>query len=412
MEVDCVTCKGKYYSRPLKCGHSYCPIYTKVSLFQSKKVEKQHFLGTAPGVFVGRYGYPKVNVGILSPPEIVKDAELYESPHEWGKRKFAIEDVLRFRGPLINSRFENHVKTKNRYLEMSQEVAMSSKAVDMEFFLTKKPNYTMKHDTIETPMGARAPLRKALFQGNVKVDRKVDYIVSDTDLKAGDAISTLYKKGYDETFLNRLLSIGNLGVKGRRKLVPTRWSITATDDTVGKSMLNEVKKFKEADYQFYYGGYLGNYFMVLFFPRVWSYELFEMYLPSTLLNPGKDMKWTTDYELFSGRKKYVDETAGGYYASRLGVLEQMKRIKRQAAVVVLRFTSEEYHTHLGVWVVREAVRRAMKNPILCSSEKEMLDNARMIIAQRFRYNIDINLKQSKVLKNIRTQKSIREFLKV
>jgi len=124
------------------------------------------------------------------------------------------------------------------------------------------------------------------------------------------------------------------------------------------------------------------------------------------------MKWTTDYELFSGRKKYVDETAGGYYASRLGVLEQMKRIKRQAAVVVLRFTSEEYHTHLGVWVVREAVRRAMKNPILCSSEKEMLDNARMIIAQRFRYNIDINLKQSKVLKNIRTQKSIREFLKV
>ncbi len=295
---------------------------------------------------------------------------------------------------------------------MSQEVAMASKAVDMEFFLTKKPMYSMKHDTIETPMGARAPLKKALFQGNVKVDRKVDYIVSDTDLKAVEGISTLYKKGYDETFLNRLLSIGNLGVKGRRRLVPTRWSITATDDTIGKTMIEEVKKYKEADYQFYYGGYLGNYFLVLFFPRVWSYELFEMYTPSSLLNPGKEMKWTTDHEFFSGRKGYAHETSGGYYAARLPILEQMKKIKRQASVLVLRFTTEEYHTHLGVWVVRQAVRRAMQNQIICFSEEEMLDNARRIIAQRFKYNIDYNLKQSKVLKNIRTQKSITEYLKV
>ena len=35
---------------------------------------KQDFTGTAPAPFVGRFGYPTVNVGILAPPEHDDDA--------------------------------------------------------------------------------------------------------------------------------------------------------------------------------------------------------------------------------------------------------------------------------------------------------------------------------------------------
>tara|TARA_Y100000310_G_scaffold345217_1_gene462795 strand:- start:118 stop:1356 length:1239 start_codon:yes stop_codon:yes gene_type:complete len=409
-KLDCFKCQGKKYTQPLSCGHRFCPVVTKVNTFQTNKLEKKEFLGTAPAVFVGRYNYPNLNVGILAPPDrIRKDAELFDAPKTWGQKNFSIQDVLKFRGALINSKFQTHIKSKPRFLEMSQEVAMAAKPIDIEFKLERKPVYQMKHLEIATPMGARASLRKADFQGNVKVNHKVDYIVSDNDLKSVDSLAALYKKGYDENFLTRLLSVGTLGLKTQRKLVPTRWSITAVDDTLGKQAIKEIKKYKESDYLLHFGGYMGNYFLIMFFPRVWSYELFEMYMPSTLMNPDREVKCTTDFEFYAGRKKYAEECAGGYYANRLPILEKLKEMKRQASVIVLRFTTDEYSVHLGVWVCREATRHALQTKRYFESEEEMLDYAKRFILTRFNFNIDSMMRKSKVYEQMKRQKSIKEY---
>ncbi len=395
----------------MTCGHSYCPIFSKVTQFKSQRLDKDNFVGTAPSVFVGRYNYPNLNVGILAPPDKVQeDAELYDAPRQWNARQFGVQDVLSFRGALINSHFKTHIKTRPRFLELSQEVAMAEKPVDVEFLLEKKPVYQIKTSDIETVLGARAELRKAMLQENVRIHPSVEKAVSDADLKAADALQILYKKGLDEALLTRLLSIGNLGVKTQRKLVPTRWSITATDDTIGKHMINEVKQYKESHYHAYFGGYLGNYFLILMFPRVWSYELFEMYMPSTLLNQEKEVKWTTDYEFYEGRKTYAENCVGGYYSSRLGVLEKLRDLKRQSAVIVLRFITDEYTAPLGVWVVREATRNALKHRKDFASENELLSYVRTTITQYFNYNADEILRQSKVLRQIRTQRTIKDFL--
>ena len=53
-------------------------------------------------------------------------------------------------------------------------------------------------------------------------------------------------------------------------------------------------------------------------PYVWGYELFET----------DDSKgYTHDYEKYDGMKHYAYECVGGYYASRLGVLEYLNKIK-------------------------------------------------------------------------------------
>ena len=221
----------------------------------------------------------------------------------------------------------------------------------------------------------------------------------------------MYKKGFDETFLTRILSIGTLGVKHQRKLVPTRWSITAVDDSLGKNLVDEVKYFKEADYSLFFGGYMGNYFLIMFFPRVWSYELFEMYLPTSLLNMSNEVKYTTDYEFFDGRKSYANNCVGGYYASRLAVLEKLKSMKKQATVLVLRFITDEYTTPLGVWVVREAVRKAMNSGETFNSEVEMIEYAQRLTSMHFHYNVDNILVKSQVLERCRTQKTLKDFFK-
>lgn len=394
----------------MTCGHSFCPIYTKLPQLKNVRLDKENFLGTSPAVFVGRYGYPHINVGILAPPDRIEtDAELYDAPREWSKRGFRAEDVLGFRSVLINSRFQASVKTHNKYLEISQEVALASKPVDVEFFLQKKPVYQIKTSDVETVMGARADLKKAVLTSNPKIDSRVEYVVSDSDLKSTEALPLLFKKGFDENFLMRILSVGQLGLKTQRRLVPTRWSITAVDDTLGKNLIKQVKEYSESNYHLYFGGYMGNYFLVLFFPRVWSYELFEMYMPSTLLNPDREVKFSTDHEFYEGRRGYAENCVGGYYAARLSILEQLQAMKKQAAVLVLRFITDEYTTPLGVWVVREGSRKAFGKVYGFASEEEMLQYAYAFVLTRFHFNIDRILKQSKVLDHLRKQRTITEY---
>lgn len=379
---------------------------------QFNREAKQDYFGAAPNVFVGRFGYPNINVGILN----TEHDQYQENDNHllWSKENYAIPQIMDLRLQLVNSRFKANIKSFNdKFMQMSQEVSMTQRPVDMEINLNKKPQHRISFHQDASPHGTSVALKKAMITENPKIHTKVDYIVSDTDLKASEGLSTLHQKKFDEHFLTKLLSVGNLGIGKNRKLVPTRWSITAVDDTLGKSLLQEIRDFPETDYLAFFGGYLGNYYVVLFFPDVWQYELFETYANPELRkeDPWVQGTWTTDYEPFRGRKYYAEQTAGGYYAARLPVLEYLKSKKRQASVLVLRFITGDYYAHLGVWVCREAIRKAMNNPPLQFASKElMLEYVRKLTKKKFNYHVDVLLKQSKLLNMINTQTKLHSFL--
>jgi hypothetical protein len=197
--------------------------------------------------------------------------------------------------------------------------------------------------------------------------------------------------------------MGNLGLKTERKLVPTRWSITAVDDTLGKKLINEIKKYKTSNYMVYFGSFLGNNYLILVFPEVWSYELFETSVSTQEVG--------TDYESYDGRKDYAFNTVGGYYAARLAILEQLSKIKRQGSVLCLRFITDDYYAHLGVWVVREASRKSMNSkPLEFESKELMLKYAEAFVKKKF--GIDLNnliLKKSILLDKIKKQRKLSNF---
>jgi DNA repair protein NreA len=234
--------------------------------------------------------------------------------------------------------------------------------------------------------------------------------VDDSDLKATDALSYLHDKGYDEHFLTKLISVGNLGIKDQRKLVPTRWSITAVDDTLGKKIISDIKEYSEYEYVAHFGGYLGNYYLILFFPEIWSYELFETYVGDPKAPTPGEIETMTDYENYSGRKDYASNTVGGYYAGRLAILEYLKGKKRQASVLALRFITNEYYMALGVWVVREATRNALKSkPVVFSDKELMMKYAYMLVSRKFSFRMENMLRKSMLLKDIKEQKKLFEF---
>ena len=276
-----------------------------------KRIKSKDFEGSSPpAVFVGRWNYPKVNVGILV-PQMSGDTSILDEPERWYENKNTITDVMRYRSELINSHFVSNVKIPEKFVELAREIAISKKSVDTEVVLKKLPRFRINYDSYYPPVGPSAGLKRAKIIGNPSADGKVERLVYDTDVSATTAVNELYGH-VSVTELAKIFSVGLLGRMSQRRLVPTRWSITAVDDTVGKRLIGEIEGYQWIDkIQVFSNSYLGNKFTIFLIPRQWSFELIEIYYPGSVwLRTGKT-KTVSDFENHFGRKNYADNTGFG-----------------------------------------------------------------------------------------------------
>ena len=367
-----------------------------------------------PSVFIGsRLKYPLVNVGILSPLEKDENAWIYDDSKYWAENNFQIQDIIKIRESLLNSRFKSkvndfHSNTK-KFIQIAQEIAVASKPVDIEIGLKKGLNFERQKDKVITPHGIHGNLKDAKITSNVKIHRKVDKVIND-EIKATEGIEYLYKNKFDEYTLSKILSVGVLGLKKDKKLVPTRWSITATDDILAKNLLKKIRDFKWIEnYELFFGEFMGNQYLISLFPDVFNFELFEMYLPGSSWNPSAKIKASTDFENYYGRKNYASNTSGGYYATRLPILEYLNSIKRQASILVMRIENPSYWASLGVWVVRESVRKSLKRKMIFASKEELLEGVRKIGKIKFGFDCSQILKKSRIMNEILAQEKITKW---
>jgi hypothetical protein len=356
MKVDnlCAVCKGT----KMLCGLERCPKLAKamLQLEAAPKIKESMSGPSPPNMFVGSFNYPQVSWG----PMIALDSGISDSPADW--YGFSYDEIIRNRSMVVIGRKDEGIFSKSRMLEDTQEAAMSIRPVDMEAQFTRKPVYEMKFSSVMQPTGASAPLKELKVTDNTRIPKKVDELV-DEGVKAVDAATELFTGGFDNYYITKLLTAGVLGRKDNRKLVPTRWGITATDDMLGKQMMEKIREFPQIEeFRVYSNEYLYNHFEVLLMPGGWEYEGFEAWSPSTIWGAGGGkFAVTEEYEPNWGRTTYADKQAGGYYAARFGVCEGLARMGRQARAIVFREIYEGYVLPVGVWEVRENARHALMN---------------------------------------------------
>ena len=397
------------------CDKPSCPLKSRELFAKSSKFSfKKDFFGTTPNVFVGHYGYPNINVGLLSTDY---SDEAIDNPLKWSKENYDMNKIVNLRTTLVNSKFASNIRSptfskKSTLDNISKEISLAPRKVDTEIHLKRAPSLSLNTNHEATPHGPSVPVKSAEITENVKIPTKIDKVVSDDEFKASSALRELYKKHFDEHYLTKILSMGNLGMANQRKLVPTRWSITAVDDTLGKNLLKEISDYSNSLGPIsFFGGHLENYFLILFFPGKWSFDFIENYsfdMDST--NPANNIKFDMDSEGYHGRKEYAHNTAGAYYASKLAVLEYLKKNKRQSSVIILRFTTTDYYASLGVWVVRETLRKVLNDkPLEFGSEDLMIKYGKKLIFKKFNYDISIILSISKILDSRKHQRSLIDF---
>ncbi|MEM2175488.1 MAG: Nre family DNA repair protein [Candidatus Micrarchaeia archaeon] len=389
----CIYCKG---SR-LLCGKDYCPLLKKCEIVKGIKGKVKDYLfgPTPPNLFVGHFGYPKVNFG---PMVSIEESEIgsLDDPSSWFGLEF--EKIVKLRSNLFRAMKLKDVNKIDRDVMQIQELIFSIKPIDVEAKISKI-NYRIVFDSDVQPMGPSSRLENLRICENPRIPKEVDEIIEER-MKAENAIRLLYEKKFDIYYLTKIFSSGALGIE--KKIVPTRWSITAVDDIIGRENIKKIKKYKELEGIYVASGeYMDNHFEILLIPGKWEFENFEAWAPGTLWSFGlSEPAIIEDYEGYYGKKDYSIQ-GGGYYASRLGVTEFLENIKRQARVVVFREIYAGYQVPLGVWVVRENVRNAFKKIMKFYSLKDAIE----FIKGKLKNPIEIYLKKSKIL----TQKRLSEY---
>ncbi len=355
----CLHCKGG----KMLCGKSSCPLIAKaVSMVRHQpKMDALKIGGAAPpGVFVGHEGYPKVYIGPMVPP-YYENTEVLDAPERWvGKQ---IEDIIDYRYSLIRGKVRTSIEEPQvggRFLDSLQEMSMASQPVDSEVVFSKRPDSRLTLSSDVQPFGPSAPL-KSFKASSMRMDRRIERAYYDRDLRAVDAVVDLYSRGVSVSRIQRSFSLGMFGVGGRRKLVPTRWSITAVDDGLSLEILDKVKQFGTIDeYRVHLFRNLDNIFAAILSPEKWKFEWIEAWFPGTTWNEsGNSPVLMGDHEPYWGRKTYA-AMGGCYYSARLATVERLSREKRQASALILREIHPGYILPVGVWNVRESVRAAFR----------------------------------------------------
>jgi hypothetical protein len=330
------------------------------NLFSSNSISGS----SPPSVFVGSFGYPKVGIGPMLPP-IHGDTSILDMPERWAGK--SLEEIVNFRLSLVRGVHKASVlEPHGRYIESLQELAMAQNTPDSEVIFEKNTMPTTIIDGQSAPFGPIGEVKSVKFSG-ISTCKPIEKTYYDKDLGAEGAVLKLYNSGIEISKIQKCFSIGMFGKK--RKLVPTRWSITATDDIISKNLVEQILDYQQLDtYLVFFHEHLGNLFSVILFPHRWIFEMEEAWHTEK-----GELGFGADAEDANGLNHYP-VTAGAYFAARLGVAEYLKKKQRQAGALVLREIRAEYAVPVGVWQVREAIRAAMsKKPINADSLGQGLD---------------------------------------
>jgi len=298
-----------------------------------------------------------------------------------------VQDLALAINPYKISTYKPNIKNQDL-----QELSLSKNNVELDVSFENKLHYDFKEDSVLQPIGFKAKLKDINILENVKIPWQVDHVLEDK-LKAVESISILQDYGFDNYYLTKGFSAGNFGLD--KRYVTTRQSITALDDMLAKNILLKVKQYDSVDsYYVFENEFLHNKFIVVLGNGNFEYEQYELW--------PQESKWHNfgynhEYEGYSGRTKYAESQAGGYYAARLAVVEYLNKINKQARVLVIREIYDDYAIPVGVWQVRENVRHAFSISKQFNSKKDLLE----YIKGRLNYDLDVYVNTSNFFKQTR-----------
>ena len=372
----------------IKGKEAYLKKLTSSMYIPSREVGMQIDGSSPPSIFIGSWNYPQVFAGPMIAP-LHGDTMIMDRPESWLPEKKTQEEIIRYRLNLVRGKRRVRVTNlQDRFIGKLRDIALSSGSLESQAEFQHAPRgATFSHD--HTPFGPSALLEQ-LEIGNSRWEQHLEKAYYDDHLRAAEAVSHLHEMGLPFSSIEKAFSLGSFGIGKRRRLVPTRWAITACDSTLASRLLHKVRAYEPIDCcQVREFSSLNNYYAVLLLPTAWQYEWMEAFLHIL----GHEELIFSDYESNGGKKGY-SRVGGCYYSCKMAVLEALAREKKQAGAIILREAYPGY-VPLGVFNVRENVRNAMLQP---AQEFESMKAALLHVSTRLELPVRRFIEQSDLLR--------------
>ena len=283
-----------------------------------------------PSVFVGSWNYPQVFAGPMIAP-LHGDTMIMDQPESWLPEKKTQEEIIRYRLNLVRGKHKVKVTNLNdRFIGKLRDIALSSRSLESQAEFQQAPRgVTFSPD--HAPFGPSASLQRLDIEDS-RWEQHLEKAYYDDDLRAAEAVARLHERGLPFSSIEKAFSLGCFGTGKRRRLVPTRWAITACDSALARRLLQNVRAYEPIDCcQVREFSSLNNYYAVLLLPTAWQYEWMEAFLHIL----GREELIFSDYENNGGKKGY-SRVGGCYYSCKMAVLDALAREKKQAGAIVLR----------------------------------------------------------------------------
>lgn len=369
--------------------------YEEIKFYQQSLKPTKEIEGYGSAPIVGEKNYPFVATHSVS-NENKKNS--FFNTSEIVKRDYS--EIIKLKAKnILGSTDKNYIKkTNTKITEELRDIYKAKKPIEFNSKFEKELKFDkVLISKVSGIVGSKNELLNINANENTQTSKQIEkYTVN--DIKSKEAIINLYERGTNENQIINLLALGSFGIEINKKLVPTKWAISAYDQTIERYLFdNYLRKNKIIEnYEIYHKSDKGNEFVIILLPQTITGEVVESF-------PGAVERDYFDYKNKLDNKE--PQTSGGYYATKIAIFEHLKQRKRQASIISIRII-KDYDIPLGVVFVRECVREAMNNKIFSSSDKKELNS--FLKAKYFEhYNLYLN---SKLLKENRKQFPLTKFI--
>lgn len=368
--------------------------YKQIKQYQKNFKPTKEIEGFGANAIVGEKNYPELKIYNTSNED--KETSFFNT-QEIVKKDYS--DIIKLKAKNILGNTNNIYvkKTNNKILEEIQDIYKAKKEVEFTSKFDKELKFNKPViNKLSGILGTKNELKNINLNENAKTSKQIEKY-AENDAKSKEAIINLYERGTNEAQIINLLSLGTFGLEINKKIVPSRWAITAYDKIIENYIYKKLLTFKIIEnYEAYYHKDKGNAFLIILAPDTFTFENYE-FTPQDW--------YATDYVSINNKLPYPEpKTAGGFFATKVAIFEHLKKRKRQASIICLR-EIDNYEIPLGVVFVRESVRETMKNKIFtCQTQTQLLT-----FLKKFHPAHTQKYLQSQTLKEAKKQKKLKEY---
>ncbi len=377
--------------------------YNEIKSYQNTLKPQKEIEGIGSAPIVGEKSYPNLKIHNISTEQ--RDNSFFKSG-EVVKKDYNQIFKLKARNILGSTESTNIRNINDRLKNEISNVYKSKKEIEFTSEFEKELKFDkVVLNKVSGIVGSKNSLLNLSANENTTTSKQIEKY-TETDIKAREAIINLYERGINEHQIIHLLALGEFGINVNKKLVPTRWSITAYDQTIEKYLHKKIITYNTIDnFEIYYYKNKSDTHIIILLPDTYMGEHTEDWYNDSNSESISQPQVGVDYIGFDNKLKTPEpNNAGGYYATKIAINEFLYNRKKQASFIAIRII-RNYDVPLGVVFVRECVRECLKNQVFKTSNIKEVETYLKQYPIHFRHFIN-----SKVLKERKVQTKLKDFM--